>query len=88
MEVMDEIRCQSCGMKMTEGFWGSNKDGSESREYCKFCFQEGEFVMPELTSEDMIQLSIHNMTDDLGMEIEKATKIANEYIPKLKRWQK
>lgn len=85
--MADESRCQSCGMKLTDGFFGTNKDGSETQEFCKFCYQDGEFVMMDLNVEDMIALSIHNMTDDLGMNVDEATKIANEYIPTLKRWK-
>ena len=84
--MAEEVRCQSCGMKMVDGFFGSDKSGQENHDYCKFCFQDGEFVMPDLQIEDMIALSVHNMTDDLGMNIDEAVKIANLEIPKLKRW--
>ncbi len=81
------VRCQSCGIKFEEGFWGSEKNGEKSREYCKFCYQEGVFLMPDLEVEDMVALAVHNMVDDLGMDMETAKKIANEEIYQLKRWK-
>lgn len=83
---MEEIRCQSCGMRMVDGFWGTEKDGRVSKKYCKFCYQEGAFVLPDLTIEDMVQLSIHNMVEELGKEHQEAEQIARAFIPKLERW--
>lgn len=85
---MDQkLRCQSCGMPMAEGFFGTNADGSESQEYCKFCWQNGEFTNPNQTLQQMIDLSVENMTQELKMPEPQARTLANEYIPKLKRWQ-
>lgn len=85
---MDEIRCQSCGMHMVDGFWGTEKDGQSSQTFCKFCYQDGAFVLPDLTVEDMIQLSIHNMVDELHMAQAEAERLARAFIPKLERWGK
>jgi hypothetical protein len=35
----------------------------------------------------MIQSSIENMTADLNMPVEKATELANTFIPTLGRWE-
>lgn len=83
----DKLRCQSCGMPLADGFFGTFKGGAETQEFCKFCYQEGEFLQPELTVEDMIQMSIDNMTQDLSMPEEKAQKLAQTFIPNLKRWK-
>ena len=84
---MDEkIRCQSCGMPLGDGFYGTNKDGSKNSEYCTFCFQNGSFTNPHETLESMIQKSIDNMTKDLSMPEEKAKALAHSFIPQLKRW--
>ena len=88
---MDEkIRCQSCGMPLSDAFgnFGTNSDGSKNPEYCSFCFQNGAFTNPNQTLEEMIQSSIENMTTDLGAPVDKATELANRVIPKLRRWQK
>ena len=83
----NKIRCQSCGMPLGAGFFGTNADGSETQEYCKFCFLEGEFTRPNLTLAQMIDMSVENMTHELKMPEEKARELATSFIPTLKRWQ-
>ncbi len=86
----NKIRCQSCGMPLAEaaGDLGTNADGSGTFEYCSFCFRVGEFTNPNQTLSEMIQSSIENMTADLNMPIERATELANSFIPTLRRWRK
>lgn len=85
---MDIPRCQSCGMPMKVGYFGTKKDGSQEREYCKFCYVKGEFTDPNLTLKKMIELSTQNMTQELKMPENDARKLAEIFIPVLKRWQK
>jgi hypothetical protein len=86
----NKIRCQSCGMPLSEtsGNLGTNRDGSNTLEYCAFCFRMGEFTSPNQTLDEMIESSIENMTADLNMPIERATELANSFIPTLGRWKK
>lgn len=85
----NKIRCQSCGMPLSKDFGnlGTNSDGSETDEFCIFCFKNGAFTRPDQTMEEMIQSSIENMTQDLKMPLEQATHLANTFIPTLRRWQ-
>ncbi len=85
----DKIRCQSCGMPLSEEFGnlGTNADGTTTSEYCIFCFSDGKFTNPDQTLEEMIQSSIENMRADLNMPVERATELANSVIPKLRRWR-
>ncbi len=82
----DKLRCQSCGMPLATESFGTNADGSTVSEFCKFCFAGGEFTNPNQTLAEMIQSSIENMTADLNMPIERATELANSFIPTLRRW--
>ena len=42
---MENRFCQSCGMPMTEtGHFGTEKGGSRSDDYCRYCYQDGRFV--------------------------------------------
>ena len=67
---------------------GTNADGSHSDQYCSFCFKGGGFTQPELKLEDMIRMSIENMTgDDLRMPLDRATELAHRVIPTLGRWK-
>jgi len=42
--------CQSCGMPMKrdEKGGGSNADGTKSMMYCSHCYQNGQFVLPDI----------------------------------------
>jgi radical SAM superfamily enzyme len=81
-----KIRCQSCGMPLAKGFYGSEKNGDLSEDFCKFCYEKGDFREKSLTLEEMIQRSIDNMTHDLKLSSEQAHKLAHSVIPTLKRW--
>ena len=88
--MTDKPRCQSCGMPISVQFQnlGTNADGDASDQYCSFCYQNGSFTQPDLIVEDMIRMSIQNMTGpDLQMPREKATELANRVIPSLGRWK-
>ena len=70
-------------MPLGAGYFGTNIDGSESHEYCKFCYQRG-FFAEQLSMEQMIEKSINHMVKELHFERAKAEKLARETIPKLK----
>ena len=82
-------RCQSCGMPLSAEFanLGTEADGSFSEIYCTICYEDGEFTMPDLTLEDMIQLSIDHMTNELAIEHDAAERLARGTIPGLLRWR-
>ena len=69
------------------GNLGTNADGTNTEEFCSFCFRNGEFTNPHQTMEEMVQSSIENMTTDLKMPLEQAANLANSFIPTLRRWQ-
>ncbi len=85
----NKIRCQSCGMPLSEEFgnFGTEEDNFRNTEFCSFCYQNGKFKNPDQTMQEMIQSSIDNMTSDLNMPLDKATELANSLIPTLNRWQ-
>lgn len=85
---LQKQRCQSCGMPLGTGFYGTNEDGTENQEYCKFCFQNGSFTKPNITVEEMEKMSVDNMIQDLKMPVEKAQQLAQSVIPNLRRWKK
>lgn len=83
----EKARCQSCGMPLGEGFYGTETDGLQALEYCKFCYQKGEYTQPDLLMQEMIEMSIENMIEKKKMPEEKARELASNFIPQLKRWQ-
>lgn len=79
--------CQSCGMplKRDEQGGGSNADGSRSRMYCSHCCQKGEFLLPDITVEQM-QDRVREKLKEFGIP-RFLTGMFTRRIPKLERWQ-
>ena len=64
---------------------GTEKDGSMNSEYCKYCYQNGALVNPQMTLEEMkslvvTQMKKMNLPPDI---IDKSVKS----LPYLKRWR-
>ncbi len=84
---MEAKICQSCGMPMmADEDHGTNEDGTKNEEYCKFCFQNGKFEDQGITMEEKIAKNI-DIAVKMGMDEDEAKKMAQDAIPKLKRWQ-
>ena len=85
---MENQRCQSCGMPLSEGFFGTNKNKSINEDYCKYCFKEGKFTKPNLKVKDAIESSVEHLIKELKLNREEAEFLANKTIPKLDRWRR
>ena len=85
----ESTACQSCGKPLSkpEDF-GTNADGNKNDEYCSHCFQSGKFTYPNITMEEMIEISAVLMMSLAFMDEAEATSKAKKTIPKLKRWAK
>ena len=80
-------RCQSCEMPMRKAEdFGTNADGSASRDYCRFCFQKGAFTDAEISMVGMIEKLV-TLSPRMNMTAEEARAMANSVIPSLKRWR-
>lgn len=81
--------CQSCGMPMgTPDCFGTNADKAKNDEYCCHCLLNGEFVDPNMTMEEMIDLSASIMAEKIKISESESKEICRSFIPKLKRWNK
>ena len=80
--------CQSCGMplKRDEKGGGTNADGSKSTMYCSHCYENGRFVLPDITVEQM-QSRVREKVIEFGVPFFLAGFFTRR-IPKLARWQK
>ena len=58
-----------------------------NEEYCCHCFKDGQFTLPDITLEQMIDHLVP-FAAQMGMTEDQARKIASENLPKLKRWGK
>lgn len=79
--------CQSCGMplKRDEHGGGTEADGSRSTMYCSHCYQNGRFVLPDITAAQMQTRVAEKLT---GMGFPGfVSGFFTRGIPKLERWQ-
>jgi hypothetical protein len=72
-------------LKRDEKGGGTNEDGSKSAMYCSHCYQNGQFVLPNITVEQM-QARVREKIIEFGMPGLLAG-IFTRKIPKLARWQ-
>ncbi len=79
--------CQSCGMPMKPGDFGTNANGGMSGEYCKFCFRNGRFTEPDITMQQMIEKVAGFMVTLEKMPENEAKRMARTLIPELRRWR-
>ena len=86
---MEEKYCQSCAMPLgtTDDMYGTNADGSKSKDYCKYCFENGAFTTNS-TMDEMIEICVpHVVSANSGMTEDGARKMMLEFFPTLKRWR-
>ncbi|WP_440116106.1 zinc ribbon domain-containing protein [Paenibacillus sp. QZ-Y1] len=84
---MNVTVCQSCGMPLTApAQFGTEADGSTTREYCIHCYQEGKFEQPNLTLEGMLEKCTAILHQE-GMDEESARAMLRNQLPFLKRWR-
>lgn len=84
---MEKVFCQSCGMPMDqEEVLGTNTDGSLNHDYCKFCYDKGAFLQPNMTLEQMIDFCVPFVVKEDGMSEVAAKEMLQQVMPKLKRW--
>lgn len=86
---MEDMKfCQSCGMPMgeTDEMYGTEKDGTKSEDYCKYCYTDGQFYKDQ-TLEEMVETCVPFMMED-NKELTKkeATNQLMAFLPTLKRW--
>ena len=82
---MNKIICQSCGMPMLEDEFGTNQDGSRNSDYCKYCYQDGEFI-DKVTMEEYIEMC-SQYGSQAGMTNEEMKEYCTNLFPTLKRWK-
>ena len=86
--TMERKFCQSCGMPLDDpAFFGTEADGSESRHYCKYCYQGGAFTA-DMTMDQMIDVCAPILSrEHPGMSEEQAKAQMRGFFPKLLRWK-
>lgn len=84
---MDKKICQSCGMPITsDEQLGTNKDVSINNDYCKYCYENGEFI-DKVSMEEYIDMC-SQYGAQAGMTNDEMRKHCTELFPTLKRWNR
>ncbi|HEY6062878.1 MAG TPA: zinc ribbon domain-containing protein [Chitinophagaceae bacterium] len=79
--------CQSCSMPLDKPeLAGTEKDGSKSKEYCVYCYQNGAFLNPGMTLNEMKNL-VKEQMEKRKMDASIINRAVNG-LPDLKRWRK
>ena len=64
---------------------GTEKDGSKSNEYCKYCYQNGAFINPDMSFDEMKSLVITQM-EKMNLPADIIQNSVRS-LPDLKRWR-
>jgi hypothetical protein len=80
--------CQSCGMPLSKpDDFGTNAEGWRQNDYCHYCYQDGKFTQPDITLAEMIKQVVKPAAQATGMTEAEARAMAEENLPRLRRWQ-
>ena len=82
-------QCQSCGMplqtKKAGDCRGTEANGSKSEKWCKLCYENGKFIGPDCTLEEM-----RKIVDDALIKNGSGRLMrwmAQKQLPSLERWK-
>lgn len=78
--------CQSCTYPIDNAEdRGTEKDGTKSDLYCKYCYEKGEFTDPDMTLQRMIEIATTEMNRQNLPE--QLISQAISKLPNLLRWK-
>ncbi|MDD3407993.1 MAG: zinc ribbon domain-containing protein [Methanomicrobium sp.] len=88
MDENDEHICQSCGMPVkNHNDFGTEKNGKKSPYYCTYCYMKGQFIEPELTPSEMVEVCARKYDEMKVMPFDEAYELNLKIIPHLRRWK-
>lgn len=81
--------CQSCGMPLNnDKNKGTKKNGSLSEKFCNYCYKDGEYTAPDISLDEMIEISAKGWSDqDPNTSYEEAKTQMKQFLPHLERWK-
>ena len=83
---MRKQMCQSCSMPLAGKNNGTEKDGTLSQKYCNLCYKDGAFIDPDMTLEQMKEITDKVLKEKGWGRIRRWLAVG--YIAKLERWKK
>lgn len=87
-EMPKSYYCQCCSMPIPEPEQhGTEADGSLSRDFCRFCYDHGDFTAKGVTMDEFIEATAPMEAEALGVSLDEAVSLMATLLPHLKRWQ-
>lgn len=87
LDLPDEPACQCCGtpFSVPNMPFGTDANGSENEDYCKWCFENGEFTSMGL--DELIEHNVPYLVAGSNMTADEAVSFLGAVLPTLKRWR-
>lgn len=79
-----KLICQCCGMPLEDSNISREIDGTFNEEYCKWCYNEGNFVYTSL--EELTDFLVGHMSNE-QFPPEQMRAYLNEVLPTLNHWR-
>ena len=76
--------CQCCGMPLEKELFGTNKDGSISEKYCKWCYADGVYTYTDINK--LLEVCVSHMASD-EFDEEQAREYMTKLLPTLDYWK-
>lgn len=78
--------CQCCGMPLTgEDLFSREKDGSLNKEYCKWCYADGQFAYADKSS--LLDFLLAHMPNPDGTPDAERRAAYDGFLSGLKHWK-
>ena len=87
LDLPQEPTCQCCGTPFSVPNMpaGTDADGAENPDYCKWCYDHGEFT--NATMDDVIEHSAPYLVQATGVSLDEAVSFMGALLPTLARWK-
>ena len=87
LDLPDAPACQCCGtpFDIPNMPFGTNADGTENPDYCKWCYDDGKFA--SATMDDVIEKSAPYLVQATGVSLDEAVSFMGALLPTLARWK-
>ena len=80
--------CQCCSMPIPDpDQHGTEADGTRSRDFCRFCYDHGDFTAKGVTMDEFIEATAPMEAKALGISRDEAVSLMATLLPHLKRWR-
>ena len=86
LDLPQEPSCQCCGTLFSVPHMdkGTDADGTENPEYCKWCYDGGVFANE--TMDEVIETSAPYLVEATGVSLDEAVSFMGALLPTLRRW--